>query len=118
MMDELNKYYSQIEEPHRSCLLALRSIILAQNEDIMETRKWGMPCFCYKKRPLCYLWTDKKNDNKPYILMVDGQLLNHPELETGDRSKMKILRVESGEDFPILTIETILNDALRLRVLR
>lgn len=114
-MDELNNYYSQIEEPNQSCLLALRSIILAQDENITETQKWGMPCFCYKKRPLCYLWTDKKNDNKPYILMVDGQLLNHPELEAGNRSKMKILRIEPEEDIPILTIQAILNDALKLR---
>lgn len=115
MIDELDNYYSQIGEPHRSCLLALRSIILAQDENIAETQKYGMPCFCYQKKPLCYLWTDKNNDGKPYILMVDGQHLDHPKLETGNRSRMKILRIEPEEDIPVLTIQTILNDALKLR---
>ncbi|MDU1904757.1 MAG: DUF1801 domain-containing protein [Dysgonomonas sp.] len=115
MIKELELYYSQIEEPHRSCLLALRSIILSQDGGITETQKWGMPCFCYQKRPLCYLWTDKNNNGKPYILMVDGHLLTYPELEAGDRSKMKILRIEPEEDLPIEVIKNIFDYALQLR---
>ncbi len=115
MIKGLKLYYSQIEEPHRSCLLALRSIILAQDENIMETQKWGMPCFCYQKKPLCYLWTDRNNEGKPYILMVDGHLLNYPELESGTRSKMKILRIEPEEDLPMETLQTIFDYALELR---
>ena len=92
MMEKLENYYLNKTEPNQSCLLALRSIILNQDKDITETQKWGMPCFCYKKKMFCYLWTDKKT-NEPYILMVEGKHLNYPELEEGDRKRMKVLRI-------------------------
>ncbi|APA01005.1 hypothetical protein BIW12_12585 [Flavobacterium commune] len=110
-MEALENYYLNKTEPNQSCLLALRSIILNQDKDINETQKWGMPCFCYKKKIFCYLWTNKKT-NEPYILMVEGKLLDFPELEEGDRKKMKVLKVNPNQDLPIKTIETILQKAL------
>jgi hypothetical protein len=113
MLEELHNYYLTHTEPNKSCLLALRSIILNQDENITETQKYGMPCFCYKKKMFCYLWTDKKT-NEPYILMVEGKLLNDPELEEGNRSRMKIFRVNPDQDIPVKTIESILQNALNL----
>lgn len=113
MIDILSDYYLTQEEPQKSCLLTLRSIILKQDGNISETVKYGMPCFCYRKKMFCYLWTDKKT-KEPYILMVEGKHLTHPELEQGGRSRMKILRIDPNEDLPIDTIELILNDALDL----
>ena len=113
MMNELDSYYYNISEPNRSCMLALRSIILEQDEDITETFKWKMPCFCYKKKMFSFLWIDKKT-NEPYILMVEGKYLNHPELEQGNRSRMKILRVNPDRDIPLCTIELIIRKALDL----
>jgi hypothetical protein len=101
------------QEPNKSCLLTLRSIILTQDNHITETRKYGMPCFCYKKKMFCYLWIDKKTD-EPYILMVEGTHLDHPKLETGERSRMKIFRVNPKKDLPIKAIESILQKALNL----
>lgn len=91
----------------------MRNIILAQDEHISETTKYGRPCFCYKNNMFCYLWTDKKTD-EPYILMVDGKLLDHLELELGDRKRMKILRVNPKFDLPLLTIKRIVKSALEL----
>ena len=113
MVQELHNYYLNKEEPNKSCLLALRSIILDQDKDITETQKWGMPCFCYKKKIFCYLWTDKKTD-EPYILMVEGKYLELPELEEGDRTRMKIFRVNPNKDLSIKLIESILKKALDL----
>ena len=113
MIKKLENYYLNKAEPNQSCLLALRSIILNQDKDITETQKWGMPCFCYKKKMFCYLWTDKKT-NEPYILMVEGKHLNYPELEEGDRKRMKVLRINPNQDLPLKTIETILQKALEL----
>ncbi|MNL36222.1 hypothetical protein D3C87_1582920 [compost metagenome] len=113
MLKELDSYYLNKDEPNRSCLLALRSIILDQDTNITETQKWGMPCFCYKKKMFCYLWTDKKTDH-PYVLMVEGKYLDYPELEKGDRSRMKIFRVNPNIDLPVMTIESILQKALDL----
>lgn len=111
MVHEPDHFYLDKEEPVRSCLLALRSIILKQDSNISETRKYGMPCFCYKKRMFCYLWTDKKT-NEPYILMVEGKHLEHPALEQGKRSRMKILRIDPGKDLPLSTVDLILNMGL------
>jgi hypothetical protein len=72
-----------------------------------------MPCFCYGSKIICYLWTDKKT-GEPYILFADGKQLDFSELESGDRSRMKILRVDSGNDLPISIIRKIIISALEL----
>jgi hypothetical protein len=113
MSEQLDQFYSSKEEPNKSCLLALRSIILEHDQDITETQKWGMPCFCFKKKMFCFLWTDKKSD-EPYILFVEGQYLDHLKLEAGNRSRMKIFRVDPNKDLPLKTILSILNSALDL----
>ena len=112
-MSDLNHYYLNKDEPVKGCLLALRKIILEQDEHVTETQKWGMPCFCYKKKMFCYLWTDKKT-NEPYIMFVEGKYIEHPQLETGNRSRMKIFRVNPNEDLPLQTINLLLNQALDL----
>ena len=113
MIRELDQYYFLQEEPNRSCLLALRSLILEQDPGVTETMKWGMPCFSFKKKMFCFLWTDKKT-NEPYILMVEGKHLNNPLLEKGTRSRMKILRIKAHEDIPIHIINPLLDEALNL----
>ena len=110
---ELHNFYLNKLEPNQSCLLALRSVILAQDKQVTETQKYGMPCFCYRKRAFCYLWIDKKTE-EPYLLMVEGKSLDHPALEKGSRSRMKILRIDPNQDLPMKMIEDILQNALNL----
>jgi hypothetical protein len=113
MIQATYNYYLNQEEPNKSCLLALRSIILEQDKQVTETQKWGMPCFCYKKKMFCYLWIDKET-GEPYMLLVEGRHLLHPELEAGKRSRMKIFRVDPNKDLPLKTIENILHESLEL----
>lgn len=113
MSSEIDNYYLNQKEPNKSCLLALRKIILEQDEAVSETRKYGMPCFCYRKKMFCYLWTDNKTDD-PYILFVEGKHLDHPDLEQGSRSRMKIFRVDPNKDLPLGVITSLLNSALNL----
>jgi hypothetical protein len=113
MIQDIYNYYLNKAEPNKSCLLALRSIILEQDKDVTETQKWGMPCFCYKKKMFCYLWTDKETD-EPYLLMVEGKRLVHPELEAGKRSRMKIFRVNPNKNLRLKTIRNILKESLDL----
>ncbi len=96
----------------------MRDMVLKYHKNITETRRYGMPCFCYKAKIFCYLWVDKKS-NDPYFLMVEGKHLNHPhpKLETGNRSRMKILRVNPNKDLPIATIDLIMSQALGLYLL-
>jgi hypothetical protein len=109
----LNNFYLQKDEPVRSCLLALREIILKQDTQITATWKYGMPFFCYRNKMFCYLWVHKKL-LKPYIGIVEGQRLNHPELIIEKRSRMKIMLFDADTDLPVETIEAILNEALDL----
>lgn len=113
MIRDIDKYYLNKNEPNRGCLLALRNIILEQDANVTETQKYGMPCFCYKKKMFCYLWTDKKTD-EPYLLLVEGKHLHHPGLEQGTRSRMKIFRVNPNTDIPADTVKLLLNKALNL----
>lgn len=116
MTVNLNDYYLKQKEPNRSCLLALRTILLSEVEGLEETRKYGMPCFCINNKALFYLWTDKKT-HEPYILFVDGNLIEHPTLETGDRKRMKIFRVNPSEDLRFETIKELIKLALKLKKL-
>lgn len=113
MIREVEKFYEEKDEPNRGCLLALRSIILDLDSNMTETQKWGMPCFCYKKKMFCYLWVDKKT-KEPYILVVHGKLIDHPMLEEGNRTKMKIIRVNANEHIPVEPILEVLNMALEI----
>ncbi|QSE96168.1 DUF1801 domain-containing protein [Fulvivirga lutea] len=113
MLNETDQFYDNQPEPNKSCLLALRSIILDLDEQITETKKYGMPCFCYKKKAFVYLWTDKKT-HEPYILFVEGRQMNHPDLESGDRARMKILRVNPEKDIPLKKVKSILKIAVDL----
>jgi len=108
-----DEFYLNKAEPNRSCFLALRGLILDQDTLITETIKYGMPCFCFKDKAFCYLWKDKKID-EPYILFVEGNQLEHPQLETGGRARMKILRVNPNKDLPKQMIEVLLCKALDL----
>ncbi len=113
MAEELDAFYLGLDEPNKGCLLALRDIILEQDDHVSETRKYGMPCFCYKGKMFCYLWIDKKI-NEPYVLMVEGKYLNHPFLEKGNRARMKTLPINPNEDIPLAQVNRILKDALDL----
>ncbi|MCF8276251.1 MAG: DUF1801 domain-containing protein [Flavobacteriales bacterium] len=112
-MEKLQQFYLSQPEPNRSCFLAMRNIILKVDKRIEETLKYGSPCFTYGGKVFCYLWKDKKL-NEPYFLMVEGKHLDHPQLETGDRKRMKILRVNPNDDLPIAVIHSVLTDAIEL----
>lgn len=112
-MIETDQFYLLQTEPNKSCFLSLRQIILSQDSLMSESMKYKMPCFSYKKKMICYLWTDKKT-KEPYLLFVDGKRLEHPLLESGNRAKMKIFRVNPNQDLQIQTIENILKRAIDL----
>lgn len=93
--------------------MALREIIMMQDNNISATWKYGMPFFCYKGKMFCYLWVHKEFQ-QPYLGIVEGKRLNHPKLLAEKRSRMKIILFDSSKDLPVKTIETILQQALNL----
>jgi hypothetical protein len=114
--NELDNFYLSQPEPLKSCLLALRTIILNQ-ENITAEWKYRMPMFCYNGKMLCYLWVNKTT-RQPYLGIVDGKLIDHPALVMEKRARMKIMLFNADEDLPVETIKDVLEQAIRLVSLR
>ncbi|MFC6243695.1 DUF1801 domain-containing protein [Flavobacterium psychroterrae] len=94
-------------------MLALKEIILKQDKDITNVLKYGMPFFCYKGKMFCYLWIHKKL-RQPYIGIVEGKHFDEAFLIQEDRSRMKIMMMDSDMDLPLEQIEKVLLKALNL----
>ena len=69
--------------------------------------------FCYKGKMFCYLWVHKKY-GQPYLGIVEGKRINHPDLIIGKRARMKILLLDPDKDISIKKINTILKEILAL----
>lgn len=113
MISPINNYFLQQSEPNKTCLLFLRKFILEQNEFMTEKWNYGMPLYCFKGKRICYLWIDKKR-NQPYVLFVDGNKMDHPDLIQDGRKRMKILYINPVENIKANVIKNILEIALRL----
>jgi hypothetical protein len=92
-------------------LLALKSIILKQDPHITAEWKYRMPFFCYKGKMFCYLWVHKTL-HQPYLGIVEGKRIEHPDLIIEKRSRMKIMLFDAEKDLPVNDIESILQQAL------
>jgi hypothetical protein len=113
MVSDLDNFYLQHSESINSCLLALRDIVLKQDKEIIAEWKYRMPFFCYKGKMFCYLWVHKTR-HQPYLGIVEGKHINHPDLIIEKRSRMKIMLFDPNKDLPIDTIESILKQARSL----
>lgn len=111
--DLLNSFYLNKSEPFKGCLLTMRDIILSQDKQITHVLKYGMPFFCYKGKMFCYLWIHKRY-NQPYIGIVEGKHIIHPQLIVEKRSRMKIMLFDPDKDLPLKTLKVILTQAINL----
>jgi hypothetical protein len=112
-MKALDDFYLQQDEPTKSTLLALKSIILAQDRGITNEWKYGMPFFCYRGKMFCYLWVHKKW-GQPYIGLVEGKHFDQTFLIQEKRSRMKIMLLDQEKDLPVRRITAVLKQALNL----
>lgn len=99
-MKQLDDFYFKQEEPIQGIFLALKEIILKQDKDITNVLKYGMPFFCYKGKMFCYLWIHKKF-KQPYLAIVEGKYFAEPFLIQENRSRMKIMLLNTDEDLPL-----------------
>ena len=111
----IDHFYFDKPEPMQSCLVTLRHYILGMSLDITEAWKYGMPFFCYKGKMFCYLWFHKKYQ-LPYIGIVEGKNIEHPDLILEKRARMKILLIDPTQDLAMETIAEILKMALSFYV--
>ena len=113
MLRPIDNYFLQHDEPVKSCLQFLREHILKQGENITEEWKYRMPFYCCNKKMFCYLWLHKKY-HQPYIGIVEGKRINHPDLIIEKRARMKILLIDPMQDIPIKKIDSILKEVITL----
>jgi uncharacterized protein DUF1801 len=113
MLRPIDDYFIKKEEPVRSCLQFLREHILAYDSNITEAWKYGMPFYCYNGKMFCYLWVHKKY-GQPYLGMVEGNKISHPDLLSEKRARMKILLIDAGKNIPVKKINSILKEVLAL----
>ena len=106
-------FYDKQTEPARTCLLALRKLILDQDPDIKESWKYGMPFFCIRDQMCCYLWVNSKTRH-PYLGIVDGNRIDDPDLIQEARARMKILPIDPQIDLPVSKLKRILTLMLAL----
>jgi hypothetical protein len=111
MLKEADYFFDTKAEPGRSCLQALRQLILRFDKDVAEIWRYSIPFYTFRGRRFCYLWVDKKS-GWPYLGMVDGKLLEHPLLIAEKRSRMKIMLMNPEDDLPVEAINIILQSAI------
>ncbi|MEQ9438916.1 MAG: DUF1801 domain-containing protein [Cyclobacteriaceae bacterium] len=112
-MKETDQFYLKLAEPNGSCLQALREIIMGFDPQISEVWKYQTPFFCYQQKNLCYFGIHRKTQ-QPYIGLVEGRYLDHPALESGHRSRIKILNIDPHADIPLETLNDIFRQAILL----
>lgn len=113
MLRPIDAWFQGKDEPARSCLQFMRTHILQQNKNITEAWKYGMPFYCFKGKMFCYLWVHKKY-GQPYLGIVEGQAIDHPDLVQEKRARMKILLLDPAKDLPLKKINAILKEVLAL----
>ena len=113
MLRPIDHYFMEKEEPDKSCLDYLRNYIVNFDEGISEEWKYSMPMYYYRGKMFCYLWIHKKL-HLPYIGIVEGRRINHPDLVMEKRARMKILLIDPKKNIPVGKINSILKQALKL----
>jgi len=113
MLREIDHYFLEQAEPVKSYLLAMREYLLHFDPHITEAWQYKMPFYCYKGKRFCYLWVHKKN-HQPYLGIVDGNKIDHPQLIMEKRARMKILLFDPEKDIPVKTVRAILKTTLAL----
>lgn len=111
MLRPIDNYFLQKEDPIKSCLQFLRNFILNQDEHFTEKWQYGMPFYYYKDKRICYLWVHKKYQ-QPYLGIVEGKKINHPDLLQEKRAKMKILMIDPVKNIPVKKLNQILKELL------
>lgn len=107
-MNDLEKFYFSQSEPNKSVFLALKDIIFSWDENIEQCLKYGLPCFTYQKKILCYLWQDKKT-KVPYVLFNYSNFIEHQALDRKGRKLMQSMDIFPDHDIPIKALTTVFN---------
>ncbi len=113
MLRDIDNYFLQHDEQTNSCLQSLRAYILAKDKNLTEAWKYRMPMYYYKGKMCCYVWVHKKF-KQPYVGIVEGSKVKHPDLLAEKRSRMKIILIDPAKDIPVKKLNDIFKQMLAL----
>lgn len=103
-------WFSTLSEDQRSVLLELRRLILSTDERLVETIKWGQPCYSLNGL-VCYLQKAKR-----YVTLgfQQGARLQDPErLLEGAGKDMRHIKLPLGHGVDIDACRALIQQAVR-----
>jgi hypothetical protein len=106
----LEYYYEKQETETRECLLALKAIILSIDENIVHTRKYQIPFFCYKEFKLGFLWVYRKRILVGFV--EDKKTFSQP-TKGRERDSVTTIEINPSEDIPIEKIQQIAKQLIK-----
>ena len=112
LMRDIDNYYFQKQEPAKSCLMALREIILNYDARITEAWYYRTPFFCFEGKHFCYIWMYKKKSSQPYLSFLRHDLIEHEALISEEDKRYKKIYFNPELDLPLETIHDILKLAI------
>lgn len=110
LVNPLEYYYDKQNDETKACLLALKSIIMSVDPQIVHFRKYQIPFFRYKNFGISFLWVNKKNILLGFV--VDKKVIPQ---ENTKRQKdgISTLEINPLEDIPIDEIKHHIKELIR-----
>ena len=93
----LQHYYEKQDTATRECLIALKSIVLSIDSNIIHKRKYQIPFFCYNEFNLGFLWVHKK---KIIVGFIEDKK-SFPTTEKHLKDNVTTLQINQLVDIPI-----------------
>lgn len=115
-MNPAEDYILTQNEPFRSMLLHIKSVIEAVIPEVELKYKWRIPCFYVGKSPICYLNVSPKKNYVDVGFWNSVHLTQHlDKMVTEKRKVVKSLRYISLEEIEDTVLIAILQDAYSVR---
>lgn len=111
MLNPLENYFLQQEEPLQGCMLFLRDWLKEQG--LQEAYKFSTAFYHYKGKMFCYMSVRTK-DKQFYLGFVKGYKMKHPSLKKEGRKQIKVIYLNPEKDLPIKTLKEIVTEAKKL----
>ncbi len=115
-MNPAEAYILEQEEPFRSILLHIKSMVEVTIPEVDMRYKWRIPCFFAGKHPICYMKATPKKGFVDVAFWNSAHLTKHIELMvTENRKVVKSLRYSSLEDIDDTVLTEVVAESYALR---
>jgi hypothetical protein len=102
LVNPLEHYYDKQNEETKACLLALKSIIMSVDPQIVHFRKYQIPFFKYKNFGISFLWVNKKKILLGFV--TDKKALPYENIKQ-QKDGISTFEINPLEDIPIERIK-------------